>query len=793
MAPQNDRTVRSQRWSRWLLLVVMIVLPGTAAGQSVPREARAPIKRVAVVRDGPAPFLDEVLSAVQADLRAAGHDIELVTDASLDAGWEAGRLPECFTLAFEGKDADAVLALGVLATRIAFDPSLALPKPVVGGFIDDGELFGVRYDEFGRSPKPGLSFVVSRGRLGRELQAFHGLTGSDLIRVALDEEILRMVPTIEDQIAGLTPDGTRLEVVPYRGPAASWADRLPADAPLYLPALAGLGAEERQALLGMLAERGVAVFSGLGRPDVEAGAFAALGPDVFSRFVERLTETLRKVLEGQDAAKLPAYLPLEDALVLSGTTASTLDYQPDSKIWIDAEVLEAEALMRGDPLDLESAMRIALQSNADLAIGRNEVDLSLHQHHRSWSLVYPQVNGSAGWQRVDNGVRDVPPSNATTGRLTLNQVLYDDRVVTGVRTSGRAFEASQSDYNSLRLDVIQAAGQAYLDYLRVLALSQIDIANLRLTASNLRLAEERQKVGYAGREEVYRWASEEARRRAVVLSSQAGLQQARVALNQVLGLDQARRWRARAVELPEGSHGFLDPIWGRVFEDRALDEALARFVADRAIEASPSLGSVERSIEAQALEAGRVKRSFFLPSIQSSFAWENDLDPDEGSGAISLVEDDSWAATVTASIPLFKGKDRVYELREARSNVALATNTKVRLAQLVEQRARTALHALRGSYPAIELIRSAALSSMRNYEIVRDNYAAGRASIIDLLDAQSQAFSLKQEAVITVYDYLGDLLELQRSISFFEALESAQSRRELEIRLETLASRKQGD
>jgi outer membrane protein TolC len=366
-------------------------------------------------------------------------------------------------------------------------------------------------------------------------------------------------------------------------------------------------------------------------------------------------------------------------------------------------------------------------------------------------------------------------------------------VVTGVRSTGRAFEAAGSNYDALRLDVIQAAGQTYLDYLRVLALVQIDVANLRLTRSNLLLAEERQKVGYAGREEVYRWESEEARQRAVVIASQATLEQARVALNQVLGIDQTRRWRARDVEIPAGGHGFLEPTWGRVFEDSGLDEALESFVAEQALEASPSLASVGSSIEAQTLEVGRVKRSFYLPSFQASLTYGRDFDPDEGTGGILIQQDDTWVATVTASLPLFRGTDRLYELRESRANLALVTDTRVQLAQFVEQRARSALYALRGSHPAIELNRSAAESSIRNLEIVRDNYAFGRASIIDLLDAQSQAFRLKQQAAIAVYDYLDDLLEFQRSISFFEPLESAESRSDLVTGLETLASREQGE
>jgi outer membrane protein TolC len=94
---------------------------------------------------------------------------------------------------------------------------------------------------------------------------------------------------------------------------------------------------------------------------------------------------------------------------------------------------------------------------------------------------------------------------------------------------------------------------------------------------------------------------------------------------------------------------------------------------------------------------------------------------------------------------------------------------------LVEQRTRVALAAVRASYPAIELQLLAAERMRQTFEILQNRYAVGRASLLELLEAQNQAFSLRLQAEISKYDYLADLTELQRSISLFEVLESPES------------------
>ncbi len=49
-----------------------------------------------------------------------------------------------------------------------------------------------------------------------------------------------------------------------------------------------------------------------------------------------------------------------------------------------------------------------------------------------------------------------------------------------------------------------------------------------------------------------------------------------------------------------------------------------------------------------------------------------------------------------------------------------------------------------------------------------DTYRRGAASIIDLLDAQNQALVADEEAANAVYDFLIDLMRVQRAVSRFD-------------------------
>jgi len=62
---------------------------------------------------------------------------------------------------------------------------------------------------------------------------------------------------------------------------------------------------------------------------------------------------------------------------------------------------------------------------------------------------------------------------------------------------------------------------------------------------------------------------------------------------------------------------------------------------------------------------------------------------------------------------------------------------------------------------------SAADAARKNLTLVTASYARGIKSIIDLIDAQNSALVADQQAANAVYDFLIDLMAVQRSLGNF--------------------------
>ncbi len=60
--------------------------------------------------------------------------------------------------------------------------------------------------------------------------------------------------------------------------------------------------------------------------------------------------------------------------------------------------------------------------------------------------------------------------------------------------------------------------------------------------------------------------------------------------------------------------------------------------------------------------------------------------------------------------------------------------------------------------------------------VIRNKYARGTAGILDLLDAQNQVVIQDQAAALAVYDYLRDLVQWQRALSWFDADKSGEEK-----------------
>ena len=72
--------------------------------------------------------------------------------------------------------------------------------------------------------------------------------------------------------------------------------------------------------------------------------------------------------------------------------------------------------------------------------------------------------------------------------------------------------------------------------------------------------------------------------------------------------------------------------------------------------------------------------------------------------------------------------------------------------------------AIRYRNAGITLSEDAAIAAARNLELVEDAYGRGTVSIIELLDAQNAAILAEEGAANAVYDFLLDLMEVERAM-----------------------------
>jgi outer membrane protein TolC len=129
--------------------------------------------------------------------------------------------------------------------------------------------------------------------------------------------------------------------------------------------------------------------------------------------------------------------------------------------------------------------------------------------------------------------------------------------------------------------------------------------------------------------------------------------------------------------------------------------------------------------------------------------------------------DTNWSLGVTMSLPLFTSGERPAVRRQDRDALAGLRFQREALAERLEQRIRSALHEAGASYASIQLARDAAEASRRSLELVTDAYSRGAVSIIELLDAQNASVLSEESAANAVYDFLIDMLEVERSLGKF--------------------------
>jgi outer membrane protein TolC/ABC-type uncharacterized transport system substrate-binding protein len=760
-------------------LLILLSLPHAAAAQPI---------RVGVVMDGPWEGNTAVLELFQTEINALladEFDIRFPDRTTLIADWTQNGVHRNIDRLLHDPDVEIILSLGILSSQ-----DLArrgpLPKPCIAAFTIDRAAQQLPASN-GSSGVHNFTYIASANPLLRDLRIFRELTPFRKLTILSHRPYPEAVPEIERNLKQhLSAEGIDLKIITLKGHAAPALDSLPSDTDaVYITPLL-LSAQEFQKLIRGLIARKLPTFSYLGFEEVEKGVLAGAAPATdFSRLARRTALNLQRILLGEDAADLPATIPREEQLTINMATARAIGFSPRWDILIEAEQLFTEPTSEVRQWSLESVVKEAVAVNLELAAADRKVAAGLENIHKARAGLLPQLGLSASGLVIDSdraaasfGTQAEKSLNAS---LQLQQSLYSESAWANLDIQRHQQTGLQQEWRQLRLDVIQEAATGYLNVLRAKTLQKVQKNNLRVTRSNLDLARNRREIGFSSPAEVYRWENQLARDRRALIDADVARAQAEIALNRVLHRPLEEAFATIGQGLDDPTLIASDP---RLFAQLATPAAFARFrdfMVNEGLRASPELKRLDAAIAAQKRAGIAARRAFWVPDLTLQ-AGITQLLGEEGEGVdspfnrlkglipvdIPEADDTSWNVGLKLSLPLFAGGSRWAELIQTERQIDRLELERQALAARLEQGIRSALQDSRATHAGIRLSREGAQAAQKNLELVTDAYSRGVVSILELLDAQNAALIAEQSAANAVYDFLLDLMAVQRSVGQFD-------------------------
>ncbi|HSC27816.1 MAG TPA: TolC family protein, partial [Vicinamibacterales bacterium] len=631
----------------------------------------------------------------------------------------------------------------------------------------------------------------------REVVPFRHLT------VLANEGVLAAVPELAANIRGdVAALDLKLTLVRVgRSVDAALAEIPPTADAVYVLPLIQLLPGDFDRLVKELIRRRLPAFSYWGRSEIDRGLLASTYLDTdFRRMGRRIALNLQRIVHGEEPGSIPVDFRRERRLTLNMSTARAIGVHPRWSIITEAEILHDARLGIQRRLDLATAAREVVVQNLDVLAADRFVAAGAQTIREARSALYPQLSISGRMQVIDadraGASLGSQPQRLYLGSAGVSQLIYSDAALANVDIQEHLQASREQTREQTRLDVVFEGAVAYLNVLRAKTFERIERTNLNVTRSNLELAQARQRVGAARPAEVIRWENQIANNRRDVIRANAQRNLAEIELNRLLHRPLEEPFETAEASLSDPAmlttaaqlEPYMDnPTAFDIFRDFMTGEGLAL---------SPELRQLDAVILAQQRTVVAAERAFWAPTV----AVQGDVTGIEpggaGSGgfgtglpiALSRANRINWTIGLAASVPLFTGGARRAELARAREQLDEQLLDRRAAAERVEQRIRSALHLAGSAYAGIELARTAAGAARRNLELVSDAYERGALPILDLLDAQNAALVAEQAAANAAYDYLIDLMNVQRAVGRFDFFMTPDEYRDFLARLKAFFS-----
>ncbi|MCZ6807203.1 MAG: TolC family protein, partial [Deltaproteobacteria bacterium] len=645
----------------WPLLIALLVAPAILVAQS-----SKPKVKVVAVTDGPSPMFDVAQHDLAKEVKTQLSDrYEVELAPTLEGDWTRKSVKRQLDAAYADPDVTVVFGFGHLVVAEVASRK-RLPKPTILPFVTEGTRQGLpRRDDV--SGRKNLSYITEDFDISDESERLEEVAGSKNIVLLAEESEADILPAMTEgelKFAVAGPD-----VVALLNAIPDTADGV------VIAPMRRLSIEQRKRLAEGLIQRrlpNIAVIPGW----VDQGAMMSIrSPRNEKRRAQRAALNLDLILEGRPSSEIHVNFQDSQELMINMATARAIGVRPTFDILLEANLVNETPEGDEGRIQMSTAMRDSIDANLDLLISEKFVEAGEEGVKIDRGPLLPQgvLNSGVVVQDPDRivvGGQIAQRQANWTARAS--QSIYSEQAWT--RFASRKLRQVGREYGYFTdvLDIMLAAGVAYVGVLRAGAEQRIQRKNIQLTREYLELARLRLEVGVANASELYRWQVTLAENQRSVVDARAFVSQSKIELNRVL--NRPSEQPITPIDLPRDADGRTeppeDPI-GKFMNDPFSFKLLRAFMVREGLRNSPEARQIEKRKGAQErIRSGR-SRELWLPEFFVEGGVQHDFWRD-GEGAVTppnlpFPQPDKfgWDVGLFLAIPLSRGGSKIAEMRQA--------------------------------------------------------------------------------------------------------------------------------
>ena len=748
-----------------------------------------PVKKIGIVFDGPWENNDKVLNLFVNEINVltkSDFNVLFPGNKKIEADWSLANIKKSVDRLLADPEVDLILTMGVISSDyVCHKPDLS--KPVIAPFVLDPENQKISLINMTSGVK-NLSYVTRFMNQIILVKKFHEIVPFNRLTVLCSKPVYENVSNIEkSMIEGLQKKNIEPVIIKVGESVDEALSSIPQDTEaVFISPLLNVPGKDVEYIFRRLIERKLPTFSVCMDNYIEYGLFAGFDyQNDFIRMARRVAMNTQRIFTGEDPSALPVNLAKDNVLVINMKTAREISVMPSFVILTEAKIVNNELSSYDKEYEFMSVVHESIGANLDLAAEDRKVEAGKEDVKEAFSDYFPQISLEGDYTMIDDdrARTGIQPERSLNGSGTLSQLLFAEDTLANISIQKNFQEGRIERRQQIFLDLVLDTSISYLSILRSRTLEKIQRDNLELTNSNLKIAQIRYSTGVAGPGEVYRWQSELANNKITLLNTQARKQVSQVELNRILHRPLEEEFKIADVDLNDTFllisdnriHKFVDNPWSyKLFRDFNVVEGLAK---------SPELKQIESAIKAKKREITSLRWAFWSPRV----SLEGDITQTfskQGEGSNPPNDDTDMTLGFVATFPLVSGGAKIIRLRRAREELEALLLQRDSLSEKIENSIRSNLFVTGASYTNIKLAAEAAEAASKNLDLVKESYERGVATILDLLDAQNQAFVAKSEVANVKYLFLIQLMRFERSINQFDFFLNATMKNQWFERLE---------